>query len=47
MDVETFLAQNQAFTIEEARNALEIEKGCSTLDNLLEFTEFAFFVRYR
>ena len=27
MDMETFLVQNQVFTMEEARNALEIEKN--------------------
>ncbi len=35
--METFLTQNQIFTIEEARNALEMEKSCSTLDNLLDY----------
>lgn len=37
MDMETFLVQNQVFTIEEARNALEIEKNRSTLNNLLAY----------
>ncbi len=37
MDMETFLAQNQTFTIEEARKALGIEKTRSTLDNLLAY----------
>jgi len=35
--METFLVQNQVFTIEEARNALEIEKNRSTLNNLLAY----------
>ena len=37
MDMETFLVQNHVFTIEEARNALEIEKNRSTLNNLLAY----------
>ena len=37
MNMETFLAQNQIFTIEEARNALGIENNRSTLDNLLAY----------
>lgn len=36
MNMEIFLAQNQVFTIEEARIALEIEKN-STLNNLLAY----------
>jgi predicted transcriptional regulator of viral defense system len=37
MNTETFLAQNQIFTTEEARNALGIEEKRSTLDNLLAY----------
>lgn len=37
MNMEIFLAQNQVFTIDEARNALGIKKKCSTLDNLLAY----------
>jgi len=35
--METFLAYNQIFTIEEARIALGMEKSSSTLDNLLAY----------
>ena len=35
--METFLAQNQIFTIEEVRDALGMEKNNSTLDNLLAY----------
>ncbi|MCX6991381.1 MAG: type IV toxin-antitoxin system AbiEi family antitoxin domain-containing protein [Chlamydiae bacterium] len=37
MDLETFLAQNLVFTIQEARNALGIEKNSSSLANLLAY----------
>ena len=38
MDVETFLAHNQIFTIEEARISLEMSKNStSTLNNLLSY----------
>ncbi len=37
MDMETFLANNQIFTIEEVRIALEMEQSNSTLDNLLAY----------
>ncbi len=35
--METFLTNNQIFTIEEARTALGMEKSSSTLDNLLAY----------
>jgi predicted transcriptional regulator of viral defense system len=37
MDMETFLVNNQIFTIEEARTALGMENRNSTLDNLLAY----------
>ncbi len=37
MNMETFLAQNQVFTTEEARAAFAIEKNRNTLDNLLAY----------
>ncbi len=37
MNMETFLAHNQIFTIKEIRSALRIEKGNSTLNNLLAY----------
>ncbi len=37
MNMETFLSHNQIFTTEEMRAALEIEKGSSTLNNLLAY----------
>ncbi len=36
MNMKTFLANNQIFTIDQARTALELEKS-STMDNLLAY----------
>ena len=37
MNMETFVSHNQIFTTEEVRTALGMEKGSSTLDNLLAY----------